>query len=430
MALASLLVLVAIFVIGTVIPVNMGVVAFVATFLFGVLVAGIPLAQIFSFFPVNILVLLIGITYMFGVAQANGSMALLTQGALRLVRGRVAIIPWIFHAFAILFSALGAGPAASTAVLAPLALGAATTLRINPLLVGVMLVHGSHAGSMAPISVIGAIVNGTAAKSGLGNVSTPVFLNSLVFNIAIAAAAYLLLGGIGLIRRGKQDFDLQEPDPAQSDSDGATTTATTAVLGRQHVATFAGIALLLILTIGFKLDVGYTALTIGLALSLLSPKNDAKAVANIAWPTILLLGGIMTYIGVVTKLGGLDLVSKALLGLGSPVLAILLVAAVGAFISLFSATGAVIAAMIPLLVPLLGANHAIPVGGAVSTLAISTSVVDSSPLSLQGAVLIASIPQEERRGFFWRLMAWGGSMVVVGSVIAWFIFVVLPMWLA
>jgi hypothetical protein len=49
--------------------------------------------ELSALFPVNLFILLAGITYMFCVAQRNGTMTLITEAAIRLVRGRVAAIP-------------------------------------------------------------------------------------------------------------------------------------------------------------------------------------------------------------------------------------------------------------------------------------------------------------------------------------------------
>jgi hypothetical protein len=337
--------------------------------------------------------------------------------------------------------------------------------RISALLMGIMVIHGSHAGSMSPISPIGAVVNGSATSANLPDPSGAVFANSLLFNITLALAAYLLLGGIALLRRGRESIEIDLRSIASpADGDGAPGRGTgtiapeggtaspqarkaTAELGQtvaveehpraaapaqirpQHIATLMGIAMLVVLGIGFRFDIGFTAFTIGLLLTLMSPKEDVKAIASMSWSTILMVCGILTYIGLVSEVGGMKLISDALLGTGSPVLAILLIAVVGGLTSLFSATGAVIGVLVPMLGTVLGANPAIPASGAVSTLAISSSVVDSSPFSLQGAVLVANVEEEQRRAFFRRLFAWGASMVVVGSVVPLFLFVLLPIWL-
>lgn len=281
-----------------------------------------------------------------------------------------------------------------------------------------------------------------AAAAKLPDSSGTLFVSALLFNMALALAAYVLLGGVTLLRRGRETVRTGL-SPAAAPADGGisppasgpalavrerTGTATQAGLRFPHVATLVGIALLVVLGVGFKFDVGLSAFATGLLLTLMSPKQDTQAVASMSWSTILMLCGVMTYIGLVAELGGVRLVSDALLGTGSPVLAVLLIAAVGGLTSLFSTTGAVIGTLVPMLGAVLGAHPTVPTAGALSTLAISSSVVDSSPLSLQGAVFLANIDEKQRGPFFRRLMTWGAAMVVVGSVLPLLLFVILPMW--
>ena len=416
----SIVFLVVVFVLGTVLPINIGSLAFAATFLLA-LIAGLPATDVAAAFPSNLFSLLVGITYMFAIAQNNGTMQLITNSALRLVRGNVAVIPWAFHVIAILLSGIGAGPAASTAILAPIAMSVASRSKINPLLMGVMLVHGSHGGSLFPISPIALIVNGAAAKAGLPDVSIPLFFNGLGMNILIAIAAYLTLGGIGLIRRAGQgetaELEVKAEPGLAADPQGATWI---------QVVTLVGILALLVLGIGFKLDIGLTAFVIGVILALLAPAQEKKAVDRIAWPVVLMVAGILTYIGVMQKVGGMALIGKALAAGGSSQVSIMLVAAVGAVTSLFSATGAVLGATVPLLAHTLGTAPAVgTVAGAVSTLAIASSVVDSSPMSLQGAVIMGSAQGIERNVMFRQLLLWGVVMVFVGTLVPWLLFVIL-----
>jgi hypothetical protein len=61
-------------------------------------------------------------------------------------------------------------------------------------------------------------------------------------------------------------------------------------------------------------------------------------------------------------------------------------------------------------------------------LCIASSVVDSSPYSTSGALVVANSDEDRREFVYKRLMAWGMSMIVVAPVTAWAIFV-LPGWL-
>ena len=65
--------------------------------------------------------------------------------------------------------------------------------------------------------------------------------------------------------------------------------------------------------------------------------------------------------------------------------------------------------------------------GLIIALAISSSVVDSSPFSTSGALVVANSPEQERDKVFKQLMRWGFSMVLIAPIITWILFV-LPGW--
>ena len=93
--LISICGLCAMFVVATLLPVNMGVLAFVGAFLVGTLVAGMSAKAIIAGFPADLFLTLVGITYLFALAQNNGTIEWLVKLAVRAVRGRIAAIPWI-----------------------------------------------------------------------------------------------------------------------------------------------------------------------------------------------------------------------------------------------------------------------------------------------------------------------------------------------
>src|SRR5919108_597985 len=70
--LISLLVLVLIFLIGTTMPVNMGVLGIVAAFVVGTAM-GVSEDDMFLGFPGDLFIILVGVTYLFGIASSNGT---------------------------------------------------------------------------------------------------------------------------------------------------------------------------------------------------------------------------------------------------------------------------------------------------------------------------------------------------------------------
>ena len=82
--LASILVLVAVFLVATLLPVNMGALAFVAVFAFGGLVVGEEVPdEVLADFPADLFIILVGVTYLFAIAKNNGTVDWLVQAAVR-----------------------------------------------------------------------------------------------------------------------------------------------------------------------------------------------------------------------------------------------------------------------------------------------------------------------------------------------------------
>ena len=169
------------------------------------------------------------------------------------------------------------------------------------------------------------------------------------------------------------------------------------------------------------------ALTIAAILSLISPQASKDAVSKVAWPTVLLICGIVTYVGLLENLGTIDWLGDQVATIGAALVAALLICYVGGVVSAFASTTGILGALIPLAVPFLETG-AVGAVGLIIALSISSSVVDSSPFSTSGALTVANAPEDQRDFVFRRLMHWGMSMVVIIPPIAWLVFVV-PGWL-
>src|SRR4051794_2979746 len=133
--IVSILVLVAIFAIGTLRPINMGLLGITAAFIVGS-AYGVDEDTIFAGFPGDLFIILVGVTYLFAIANNNGTVDWLVHGAVRAVGGRVALIPWVMFGITAVLTAVGSVVPAAVAIIAPIALGFAVRYKINPVLMG------------------------------------------------------------------------------------------------------------------------------------------------------------------------------------------------------------------------------------------------------------------------------------------------------
>jgi di/tricarboxylate transporter len=465
--LIPILALIAMFAAATLLPINMGTLGFVAAFLVGTLAVGMNTDDIIAGFPSDLFLTLVGVTYLFAIAQNNGTVDLMVRGALRLVRGRVAFIPWVMFGITAILTALGALGPAAVAIIAPIALTFARKYHINALLMGMMVIHGAQAGGFSPISIYGVTVNNIAAKAGLVNSPLTLFLGSFFFNAGIGVLLFIFLGGRKLLGQTTHNFDgfdgddttALDADSSGSGGGGARTTAKpsggspvfsghgtaasaatltappntpTSPLPRRaasfdQVLTLIGLGALGLFSLILDLDVGFVAMTVAAVLALASPKAQKGAVAQISWSTVLLIGGVLTFVGVLQEAGSVEWVGNGVARLGMPLLVALLLCYLGAIVSAFASSVAILGATIPLAVPLLLAGEIGPIGVIVA-LAIASTIVDVSPFSTNGALVLANAQGVDRDVFYRQILKYSALVVAIGPLIAWAV-LVLPGWL-
>jgi di/tricarboxylate transporter len=199
-------------------------------------------------------------------------------------------------------------------------------------------------------------------------------------------------------------------------------------LDRDRSLTLAGLVLLVVGALAFDLDIGLMAVSVGVLLSLVAPRGAKGAVGQIAWPTVLLICGIVTFVGLMQDQLVPEWLGENVAALGLPLIAALLICYIGGVVSAFASTTGILGALIPLAVPFLQGPEAVGAIGLITALALSSSIVDSSPFSTSGALVVANATEAERDRTFRNLIIWGFSMVAAIPLVTWLIFVV-PGWL-
>jgi hypothetical protein len=103
-------------------------------------------------------------------------------------------------------------------------------------------------------------------------------------------------------------------------------------------ATLACLVALIVGALVLDLDVGLTAVTLAVLLAIIWPEISKKAVGEITWPTVLLICGVLRYVGVLQKMGTIDYAGAAVSKVGIPLLAALLICYIGAIVSAFASS--------------------------------------------------------------------------------------------
>ena len=290
-------------------------------------------------FPANLFVILVGVTYLFAIAESNGTVDWLVQGSVRAVRGHIAAIPWVMFVLSGVLVALGALSPAAVAIIAPIGMAFAARYRINPLMMGLMVVHGSAAGNFSPLGVLGVITNDIVERSSIPASPTVLFLSNAVFNLVLATGVYLVLGGVTLIRERRRAGDDESatangsPAAGGGSAVGVATRALPATeiltLNRDRTITALGMVGLVVGALIFNLDIGLMAMSLAVLLSALSPESAKNVLSQVSWGVVLLICGIVTYVGLLQAVGTVDFISDSIAGISSPLLAALIICFVG-----------------------------------------------------------------------------------------------------
>ncbi|MFI7672335.1 SLC13 family permease [Actinophytocola sp. NPDC049390] len=410
MAVASIIVLVALFA-ATLLPrFDLGSAALAAAFLLG-LAAGVPTEEVTGFFPADFFVLIVGVTALFAVAHLNGTLDWLLDLLLRLVGGRAVLVPLVPFAIGAVLTAVGTLPAAATAIVAPIALGLAARYRYSPLVAAVLGITGIISGLLSPLAVYGVSARGQSEKLGMdlpGSAPVSFLLGGLLTGVVVCAVCLLVGVRTGAVPRGR----VTAPEPGPSSVDAGSPAA--------RALTLAGMLAVVVLSVGFDLNVGYLGLTAAVLLQLVLRLAPGAVVSKIPWGVVLLIGGLLTYVGLMQELGAFEKISELLRIDGSPNLSLLVLCYIAGVTSFAASSIAVFVTTMPLLPPLV-ADGVSPVG-AVLALALASILVDINPLGITGGLILGAAEPSARPRLFRHLLTYGLISIVVAPPIAWLAF--------
>ena len=103
-------------------------------------------------------------------------------------------------------------------------------------------------------------------------------------------------------------------------------------------------------------------------------------------------------------------------------MAALITSYVVGLVSAFASTTGTLGAISPVVTPIALDPLLSPVA-VITAIAISSSVIDVSPMSTSGALLMASAQPKDERLFFRALLLWAIVTIAVVPLLAWFVFV-------
>ena len=283
-AIASLIALLLAIVLSMFSRLNIGLLAIALAWLVGVFVAGMKAEAVMAGFPATLFLTLTGVTLLFACAETNGSLQILAQRAVRLVRGNHRLLPILFFVLTCILSSIGPGAISSVALVVPLAMVIGNRAGVPNFLTALMVANGANAGNLSPISSVGVIANTKMVEAGLGNQAGKVWFANFIAHALVAAAAYFVL------RKN-----------ANAKTDTAQIEINDERFSRSQLITILVISLWIIGVLFFKINLGLSAFAAAIILIIASAANELHAIKQIPWSVILMVCGVSLLIAILEK---------------------------------------------------------------------------------------------------------------------------------
>jgi len=395
--------------------INIGVLALALALIVGVGFGGMSPDAVIAGFPTDLLFTLVSVTLLFSIANCNGTLAHLTDRAVRLCRGNALALPIMFFMVGFFIATIGAGATPASALLAPPAMAAAARVGLPPLIMAIMAGNGVLAGTLSPFAPTGIVAHGVMDRIGLPGHEWETFAYNALAHLLVGVVGFAMLGGWKFIRGGASQTEVSGEPVANTVSKPFAT---------RHWLTTAGIAILVIAVVGFSIEVGMAAIIIAAVLILLRTVTESDAIKRMPWGVILMVTGVTVLITMMRETQGLDLITSGIANISTPATINPIVAFGAGLISVYSSTsGVVLPAFLPMVPSLAEQLGGVDPLNIAWSMAVSASLVDLSSLSTVGALYMASAAEgTDLRRLFNALLIWGLAMSVVGAALCWILF--------
>lgn len=381
---------------------NMGLTCGTAAFIIGCFLLDMAPGDLKDYLPMKVIFSVTSITMFYGFALENGTLLTLVNRVLHSQRKRPGTMPVLVFLLCIGLGIAGLDAGAIVAVMAPVAMTAASLTKQDPLPVSCAVLFGAPAGSNYVFGHGGSIIRGLLEESCSAD-------NALAYGTAsfwdgcIFFSLFFLIVFVKVFRG--QPSRLQEPEDRGEKPAFDKKQKQTLVLIGAVIVLAAGPALIGELfqneaaaALGKKMDIGFLTLTAALAASCLKLGDLTQVLRlHVPWKMLLMISGVSMLTGIAVDCGLVEVLSR-MLGAGIPSVLIpsVLVTVAGVMSFFCGAISVVIPTLFPL-VPSLSAGSAISASLLYSAVVLGASITGMSPFSAGGSLVAGSIVETELR---------------------------------
>ncbi|MGF6881103.1 di/tricarboxylate transporter [Nocardia sp. GAS34] len=385
---------------------NIGVLALAAALPILVL-SHVTAAKMYASFPGDLLVLIAGVSLLFAHVERSGALSAVVEKVYATVGDRQLLVPWVGFVLAAALSSAGAFSTAPIAFLVPVVAHFGVRYRSSFYVSELAVVIGANSAGLSPLNPTGASVL-TAAKRLHAHYST---WGLWAVSVLVAALVVLALQLLDRLRQRRGAAPVT-PAPAVTTPGHAPEGEAPAVSKAYLWCSGLALPVFLALVLFAKWDVGLTAMALVAPLQIAFRPPERAILDRVPWPSILLLTGLLTYLGLMQNIGTMKSIEGLLHHLGTGVALILVVAYMTALLcNIESSTLGVLNLMMPLVfTAFLGSGQLFLI---VCAVCVPAALTVMNPVHVAGTLIIANSAREQQNTLFRRLFVLSVSLSLI-----------------
>ena len=359
LALISLIVLVAVILIGFFRKVNVGLVAILAVTIFGMCI-GQSDSKTIGGFSASLFIMLL-----------NGALELMSKKFLQLSGGHAIVAPILIYLIGVVIAAIGPGCVPALGIVAALSLPLGKSTGYNSVMLALIGEIGSFAGRFSPITPESVLIRSLAEPQGIAGYQTPLIIYAAITTIVLSLIVFFVFKGNKVETRRMEKEDLPK-------------------FSIHQILTLLGFVVVIIACAFFKRNVGLISFAVGIFLVLIRAADEKEVFKAISWSTLLMVTGFGMLMEAVINVGGVTLLSNALASIMTPRTAVAIQGLTAGIMSWFSSA---IGVVWPTLVPTVGdiaAKVGVSPNGLISIMALTAAFAGLSPASTGGGLIMAA----------------------------------------
>lgn len=390
---------------------NIGILAIGFALLLGS-IGGMKGKEILAGFDASLFLNLCGVSFLFAVAQVNGTLEIIARKAISLAGKRTWLVPVLLFIVTGILSAIGPGNIPSGNLMTVVAVTLAASMGENPLLFALAAKVAANGWTLSPITPAGILMENLGKNAGYepSTFAIPVMVNLIIWSVLLMVVFSIYYKIWKIKNHDEEALKVQNFS-----------------LNKEQILTTLGILGMVVMVVGFRLSVGLSSFLIVAILMCLKCVDEKKAMGKVPWGTLLLITGMGVLMNVVMKMGGINIISNALLSIMTPKTAAPIMSLTCSVLSLFSSTtGVVMPTMIPTLGPIVESLGTGAAGFAHMSSVVITGAMSAafSPASTGGGLILAAYmttsksenKEEEQNRLFVLLLKLAGGCILLNVI--------------